>query len=149
MKMRSSDFAEKVGLKGKNAEVTVYRWEHDFIKPAELIKDNILHLFITYQAEEVMKKLGRILLKAQDFVSTIHLISYPDAESYHYFGGPDRPPFWLYQQSEREIAKILPKIAIEVNRTEVTPKLYQAWLQEKGLEDSGDNKALFIHQTET
>lgn len=147
--MRSSDFAGKVGLKGKNAEVTVYRWEHDLLKPAEPIKDNILHLFITYQLEETLKKVGRLLFKAQEFVATIKLLSYLDAESYHYFGGRDMPPFWLHQQAEQEIAKILHKIAIKVNRIQVTPASYQTWLREKGLEDSGYNKALFIQQTES
>ena len=142
--MRSSDFAEKVGLKGKNAEVTVYRWEHDLLKPAELIKDNIIHLFIIYQLEETMKKVGRLMFKAQDLVATIKLISYSDAESYHYFGGLDIPPFWLYQQAEQEIAKILRKIVIEVNRIQAIPASYQTWLQEKGLENSRYTKVLFI-----
>ena len=144
LKMHAKDFAKKAGLKGERAQGSVYRWERDLLNPSATTVSNIRKLFFSSKLVSAMQIVAYAMAEIKDIPKKIDLTFYADEEAYRYFHGDDASPFWLFQETNREVVELIKKLGIAVSLLEITKPLYEKWLQNQELEDSPQNRTAFV-----
>lgn len=149
VKMESKDFARKAGLKGSYAQGSVYRWEHDLLKPSAASLASIKRMFYSKKLSSVMQVLSDAIAEIDDIPGKIDLVFYPDEDTYQYFHGEKALPFSLYQETNKKIINVLKKLGVSVSLEEINKLIYTKWIENKGLEDNQQSRTLFITNKET
>ncbi len=144
LKMNKNNFAEKAGLKGSYARGSVYRWERDLLHPSATTVSNIRKLFFSSKLVSAMQIVAYAMAEIKDIPKKIDLTFYADEEAYRYFHGDDAPPFWLFQETNREVVELIKKLGIAVSLLEISKTIYEKWLQNREIEDNPQNRTMFI-----
>lgn len=141
--MTAKDFAKKAGL-SKHGAVSIYRWESGTVTGPDKILPNIKKMIFEERLTSVLSVLKTLIAEVEGVPEKIDFIVYPNEALYKYFNGEETLPFILHQEANDKIIAIMKKLGIVVSSFEITQEMYTRWLQNKGLEDSQQNRSMFV-----